>query len=475
MAIATFGSDAIIPAPLMTISRQISRNESGKIQRAHYDIVLKGKTVADKGSPNAAGTFYTGAGYPPDDILTGEQKFGALLRKIEALKNMFCNTHEGQWFIIQPQDGSQPLKFQPRVKSIDFSDTNSRTQWVETADYTVTMEADSVTIGGAEITILGEADEQWTVEAVDEKLRAYKLSHIVSSQQKDLFDATGNVPDGNKGWQRAKALVIAQLGIDFTQAWAQDVLNLNGWSAYNYTRQQQVDEAQGRYQVSESWVLYDTNSGATPPAFDDFSVSTRKGQDGLTQVTVEGTVQGLEIRNNSTYELVKSKYESAEEYYDTIASDLVFSRATTLSSVDNLNPVVLNSQIHRDENNGRISYTIEYNNRRAPITDGAAEELIQMTDSGGEDLYAEIAVIGRPQGPVLQYLFTKKKKVRTVNIELTMPATQYGFLPSFNAPNTDGIVTALRPNGIIILIDDNNITWSPDRGKYTRTTRFVYQ
>jgi hypothetical protein len=316
-------------------------------------------------------------------------------------------------------------------------------------------------------------EENWSVEAIDDRNWAYRVTHNVVSQQKDLYDATGNIPTGNHGWERARTIVLAQIGIDFTKAWATGVLNLTNWQAYNYMRQQQIDESQGRFAVSETWILLDTDNGSIPPARDEYTVVARESSDHIVRVNIEGSVQGFETRNNATWELIQSRWDAANAYFNNYVYSEIFNRATNISNIT-LNPIPLNVQINRDTVNGKITYTAEYDNRALPQVVGAIEETIQITEQGGEMVFAEIPIIGRAAGPVLQNIGTIKKKVRSISIEATMPA-QTMTNTTVTQPNTDNIVDNLKPLASIVLIDENSIVWIPKRGKYTRTVRYVYQ
>jgi hypothetical protein len=413
--------------------------------------------------------FWTAAGYPPDETINDGARLGAIEVKQGALLNLFKT--DGKWFEVQTPDGSvPPLRFQPRIKSIDFPEG----KWYDYCDFTINMEADIIYFGNQIINGLDgcKPQESWNIEPTDDKLRAYKLTHTISSQQKNIFDATGAVVDGNYGWQRAKSLVLPRLGYDASFGQAPSVLNLTGWQPYNYTRSSQIDESAGRYTVTETWLVLNTANGTIPPCFDDFSVTNRLTEEGLTRVNIEGTITGFETRDPSAGTLTQTRFAAANDYFNTYVINNVYNRAKLYAGID-LNTVALSATIARNPNNGTITYSAEYDNRATPAIAGAINESITVSDRGGEDVFAQITVLGRPVGPVLQSIFTYTAKSRSISIEAIMPAASLSYSPS--KPNTDSLVLALAPAGFQVFREKDEVSWLPRKGRYTRQVNFVYQ
>jgi hypothetical protein len=69
--------------------------------------------------------------------------------------------------------------------------------------------------------------------------------------------------------------------------------------AFNYVRGQSLNELAGTFAATETWVCYDPKG--EPPAVHEQTVEQRYAlADNRTAVTVQGTVTGLEVRDNST-------------------------------------------------------------------------------------------------------------------------------------------------------------------------------
>jgi hypothetical protein len=471
-----YNSKMIIPGPLLEIRREIVRNDTGRITKQFYVIQAKGKLVAWKGSPNSTGQFWTGS-YSPgpsDENISDISRLASLRTKMGALNNLFCD--QGQWFEAQPFDGTASIKFQPRIKNIQFA----QGKWFEYVEYTIDMEADTIIFGDVEICGLLTnviPDETWSIEAADQIGRTYRLTHSVSSQQKTIFDASGIILAGNNGWERAKAIVIPYLGIrDTNKIYNTGVLNLLGWNAYNYFRSQHTDEGTGKFSVTETWLVYDNKQGGTtnlPPALDDFTINSRYAEDGTTQVNIDGNVTGLEIRDIVTGVGAQTRWQSASLYFNAYVFPDIFTRALNYSGII-LNPLPLATTIGRNPIQGTISWSAQFSNRTIPLIPGAIREDITVIKDGGTDVFATIPVLGRPWGPVLQGMSTISEKTLSVNINAQLIATTM-LAPIGIAPNTDGIVLSFAPVALQLFRQKDTISYSMETGKYSRNVVFVYQ
>jgi hypothetical protein len=322
----------------------------------------------------------------------------------------------------------------------------------------------------------------------DQINRTFRVSHTVSSQQKNLYAADGTIPTGNHGWERARGIVLSHLGAQNTSAiFAPGVLNLDsGYQPYNWMRSQQIDEVQGKFAVTETWLVYkvgwlqiDTDviddPNNIPPAIDDFTVTARDTPDGLTHVTIEGTVTGLEIRDWNTNTVLSGKYDSAAMYYISIIDnhDNVFNRAMGFTGML-LNPVFLTRNVARNPIQGTITYSAEYSNRRLPFIPSALTEDINIQRGGGTDVFASIPVPGRPWGPVLQAMSTITQRSLSINISANMPAASM-LSPTSFSPNTDGIILSFAPVALQVFKEKDDANYSEETGKYSRSVTFIYQ
>lgn len=464
-----YDSKKIIPAPLFTIKQAFQELPDGTPIGSMFLISMEGKITADKGSPNSSGTFWTASDYPPDEFsLTYDERLKSILAKQSALRKLFSN-NQGKTLEIQPWDGSAPTKCNPRFKGIDFE----KGPWVNTCDFVATFEADSLFINGVEITgdianyKVSSANNEWVIEISDEKLKTYRLTHTASATGKRFYDDTGALP--KQAWENAKDYVLNKLtlGINNARMVATGVLDASSLQAFNYIRSQNVQESAGIFSVSETWTCYDPQSG--PPAIDDYQVTTRlNAQEQKSLVSVEGTITGFEVRNNSTYALVSTRYTNAAAKW-AIVKPLLLSRAQTASGVT-LNPNQVQNSVTINQLAGTINYSWEYDNRATPTISGAISEIISIVNDNAADVYAKFAIPGKPSGPLYQDMNTPTGKRRTVTIEIQMPGKVIGYTPT--QPATDSMMLSYKPTGA--LVDSDNENWVDVTGRYSRTSVFTY-
>lgn len=428
-----YDSKRLIPAPFVSIEKQYTKTNDGTIIGKIFQITIIGTLVAYMGSPSSTGTWHTSGGYPDDEAIDSNSRLAALLRKQEALRELFSN--EGLQFEVQSLDGSQPMKCNPRQISISIPDG----QWFDRCEYTITMECDELYPEQEDdfSYYISDANESWQLETNEDqpegigKPRTYRLTHNVSAVGKRFYDDTGSLV--KPAWQQARDFVLARLGFDSTIALSSGVNNLPSYyGGYNHVRSQDIDELGGGFSVSETWIL---SSGT---ALEDFTVETNSNiNETNVGVTIQGLITGLEERNASL-SLTTSKYDNALTKF-TQASGLALTRAQSYSGYTlNITPTV--STIGRNPIAGTIQYSFQYDDRPSSIISGAKSEVIAINDSFGGESFASIFVLGRANGPVLQDLGTKPAATRSLNIECVMPR------PSFGSFTTSEIRTALNNN-----------------------------
>jgi hypothetical protein len=455
-------SKKIIPGPFVRITNDIKRSEDGSVRQAGFNISVKGKLTAFKGSPDSTGAFWTASGYPPDETIPIDSRLASLRNKQGALCNLFAI--EGKLFEIQPYDGSAPIKFNATLLGIDFDEGN----WVEYVNYTVNLHANSIWFGAIECKgTAGNAasftdlpEESWSVEQEDEG-RAYRFSHTVTSTQKKTFDSAGALL--KKGWENARDVVVTKLGIDKSVITSTPA---SGWGAYNYLRSEQIDEAGGKYSVTENWLLYDEAKTDGVPCVEEYEVTTRTTEDGRTSVTINGTLKGLDVKDNTTGAFISGKYSNAALRYGILEPELYAIASASAGTTLNGSPV--SNQIGKNFNTGVISFNREYNDRPVIIA-GATSATIQVNDKRPSQVFATHVVPGKAAGPVLQDIFTKTAKQRSLAIEAALSVATISFTPT--KPDTDGIVATYFPGGFVDRDEEN---WSPHTGRYSRQVGWTY-
>ncbi len=455
----------IIPSPLCVIRKEYNRTDDETILSPFFTITLSGTLVPYKGSPNSLGVFHNLSGYPADETILADSRLTAILRKQEALRSLFIN--EGRTFEIQGFDGAAPLKCNPRIKSIEFAEG----LWFEKCDYTIELEADIVYVAG---TAIGEdsglsyyyvkqASEEWNIEAGDTP-NSYRMTHNVSAKGTRFYDDTGTLV--REAWENARLYVIARIGIDPLRVASPGVINLTGYNGYNHARVENINELTGDYSVSETWIL---NNAA---AIEDYNVVTRTSlEDGRTFVTIDGTVNGLDTRDTN-FAITTDRYTAANTYFNASVSPNLVTRAQSYSGIT-LNAVALNSQVGRNPISGTITYSYEYNNRATATIPGALQENITIVDIHPGDVFAQIPVPGRADGPILQDIVTKTARERQINIEVRVPAATLAGISA--KPVVTPYITANTPTGVVVFRAPDRETWRPLEGIYGYDVSWTYE
>lgn len=478
----------LIPAPLITISKNYQRTGNGEVVGKTYTITVDGTIVAHMGSPLADGSFHTSGGYPADENIDADDRLRAVMRKQQALRELF--QLQGGQFEVYSGSGFNPLRFYPRVVSIEFP----QDIWYERSNYTITMECDE--IYGINDTDeftdhIETATEEWSVDTNEDPQAlgastTFTLTHSVSAVGKTHYTETGAQPSG--AWQYAEAYVLARLGFDAYMASGVGVNNLpsyyNGW---NHRRSNQIDKKNGSYAVTESWLL------ASGEAIEDFTITTTADLESpYDRVSIQGNIIGFEARD-ADMAIITTKWDNAQTKF-TWASGIAYTRAKEYSGNNNLNIEPLTLTVGRNPFQGTIDYTIDYDTRPLRLIEGAKSEAISINDNIGGELFASVFVLGRTNGPVLQDLGTKPANTRTLNIEIvveppaiadrtsgTMQTIINDKKPSNDvqfSTNLSNLIDAANPSYLgatQIFQTQPQETWSPIDGRYTYTTTWTYE
>jgi hypothetical protein len=491
----------ITPAPLVSVSTQILKNGAGEPFGVTYAITLTGTILDDKGSPHAldgnnvkylaipGNTFDTAGPYdafskasePTQQQIPAGQSLTAILSKQKSLRALFAR--DGQRITITDWGGSQSaFSCYPRVLSVDFQEGI----YVQRADYTITLEADTLLIGegdsvtskveneGSLIASDGtaregktEADllvslsgafitdfsEDWSIEADEAQgesvglPRSYRISHNINATGKTHFG-----PDGKKkAWEQAKRFVQYRLTNDPSGNYpnimgqiGSGTLNLiDSYRGFNHVRSENLSESAGSYSVSENWLIASGN------AYENFNLSISSSTDNpFVNVSIDGNIKGLSEYSPSGFggndpnvidggrdpdTPPSGAYANALGKYHEISNSGQFGLTSNVyKRANNSVAVQLNSQpksvsLGANEYNGEVTYNLQFDNRPTNIISGVLSETISVTDTYPGDIFAVIPVIGRATGPVLQYVGSRTEYKRDISINLVMDYTSIAY------------------------------------------------
>lgn len=490
-----YGSYEFSPVPIISnIRKEIQRAGDGTPLGTVFRLTLDGTVTP---------------------IPTGTGGITNIITYQDALRNAF--SEDGKRLLVQCQN-TPLIDCYPRI--VDFNLEQSNNNWVFTTPFNIELEFDDEPANSGETTglmppYISNADESWSIEFVEENNKfsldlsnvsnqeatgyynidsnpfQLRLTHSVSAQGKRHYGPSGLRKDA---WQEAREHVVGQLGLDSTFVGASGVLNLNPnqFVGYNHIRTNNVDQLGGSFSVEENWLILQTGQNGVPTgnATETWSIDVASQLDDITRVSINGEIQGLDTRDYGTttgdFSISETRYEAAENYWNGV-KPRIFSRAQYFGqgeSTRSLNPVSNNQTITHNPPGGTIAYSFDYDDRPCNFVTGSISEDIQINETFSTDTFAELIVLGRANGPILQAIGTPTSPERNVVIEVAMspytgcdsivsamnqkPKSQVdSILCSLEADLTGTYTTVFKTQDV-----EN---WNPKIGRYSRNITWKYE
>ncbi len=547
------GTDPVYirPTPLISISRETLRNSMGDFG-GRYTITLTGTILDQGGVINSSNALQPALGTPQPD---GDAAF-MIFEQQEQLKSLF--SEPVLRFEINNIDGSATPSTVAyvRLQSLNFEDgvffNTCRYTAVFTAEYMTydgtslhdgdkmanLIEADDIqqnfaTIGEERTSLGGvvsDYTETWSIE-VDDSLgvtsdtaydkiitpRSYRVTRDISVTGRDyLFEDSDQTFKKSEAWREAKGFASKVLLTDHVEDYPQrnstgflanNVINLSsGYGGYNHFRVENIDKTAGVVNINDTWLI------CSGTAFENYSSSISSSNDNpYVAVTLNGTIKGVSsisasgdyYGGNQVNNNLANPYDNALKKYYKVANDgsfginsLLYKRANSVVE-PGLNPQPLSIALSDDKFAGEITYSIQFDNRPQNVVTEAISEVISVNDTYPGDLYALIPVIGRPTGPVLQYIGGRTEYKRDVSLELVFDYTDIDYgnntgagirkklmlsKPSLNNPTRgqiNDLVKQLSPMSEPSLrkcfLNPPQESWNPKEGRYSLNLSWVYE
>ena len=500
-----------------------------------------------------------GASYPNSEIVPYGQKLGSILEKQNAIRELFATDGQRVEFQSIDENGAKIVCF-PSVESISFQegiwvDTCKFTVTLTASSLLdangnlfedSSFSADAIThqegyTGYESSERISELDyldkyggfvssfeDNWTVEP-DESVNmtddqgnviplSYRISRSMSATgiTKYISDFSGE-GDGNaapveryNAWRQAKGFIKKKLArgsgvagandypeYDIIAEYASGFIDLAGYTGYSHSRVESIDQTQGTYSITDSWLLA---SGTT--AFEQFTGSvTSATNTAYVEVSLDGNILGAsqqpakdQVKPNTgetAYDRALQKYyEISNNGQYGVGSD-VYKRANGMCEQ------VLNSQpksisLATNEFTGEITYNVVFDNRPTNIFTNVMSESISVNDTYPGDVFAVIPVIGRATGPVLQYVDTRTEYRRDLSIEIQLDYTDIGYggdranlmltKPSINEPIKTELQTLINqmspanePGIRKYFVSAPTESWNPKDGQYSVNISWTYE
>jgi len=505
--LVSFGKTYLSSENGETIGAEYNINLAGTLLPNRGNPVVDSGTFLSSFSTDA----WAGTKSPDDDpshqIDDIDDSLLSIMSKQEELRRVFSIGQAVQVEILDLnlRDGGRGIKFVGRVNSIEFPDEG---RWVLPCPYTVSISTNNflTSVDGGDFTqhhsedefrfFVRSATETWDVAESEQKyyrgdnssttLKVYEISHRISAvgqaaySATGVFDAAGDQAQTTQGrydapyvsglapWQQASGYVYDVLqggGNNFpggvfsidnnTFTFGDAFFDNNGTDKYilaDRTLTESIDVKGGSYSIDEKFVAFpsgDFNDGY--PITHDNNVNVSRGEDGLTQVSIEGVVRGLnsiqfENSGNMGHALYPNRHEdnsfkNARDYYinylnanvggSSLASR-IYHLARKAGEMTWLHPQPKSKSEGLNFSQGTINYNFSYDDRPPNIIQGSITEDISINDTHPGQLFTAIPVIGRNQ-PVLQYMNARSEYKRSLSINVNMAPFQANWIEDTGA------------------------------------------
>jgi hypothetical protein len=479
------GTAATGPFPKYSVSTERVEASDGTLIDMIYSISVTGQVIA-------TGDMTT-AGARQDSL------HAAMIAKLSVMED---EIPVGTLEIVAYGGLSNVLQFNDAtLTSISFGEQDDDTAGTQVGDYTFEFTAHkrSSTKTGSSYS-LASAEESWDISENSERYyesntltnlpsKTYTITHTVSATgYNKITDTTFN----DSGWAQAKDWVLSRLvttpattietnvagkerftdfqGIYMGES-SGDFIDLGTDSAYNHSRVAQSDLPGGSYSITETW--YISKLAVTH----DFDMSLDAGEDGVTNVTVNGTIQGLNTSSFATRS--EDKLTQAEGVLDNCLTQAYglansFYTASVTSTVAcplALNTSEMSKSISKNKTTGVITYSLSYNDKGSASANTITENL-QISDDNEDrtnNVVAIIQIIGKADGPIFQNMGTTTERTRSASLEWTMKVCDRSSKPSTEALLA---VNAYKPTGAYQL--SKSESWTPSTGGYTLSIEWTY-
>ena len=359
---------------------------------------------------------------------------------------------------------------------------------------------------------------------------AYRVSRTLGAVGKFLPIGSGG--SGISAITNAKNWVKHQMSSGVTLSGI-----ASGLVLYNFVRSISVNSTDGSYRITDTFLGLPT--GASGGYTESFSIESSLDNTYLRTVTINGTIKGLESINSgniyntgnvgsgvsgSLYPTVPSgrqvvnstnndaapsgKFASALQGYAGV-KNMMFDRCNAFivsgpaqgAAVNTgtifgrffgrnespLNPLPITITEGFNPAEGQVTYSWAYNNRPLNLVSGSISELLTIQDSFPTQQIAEIFVLGRRLGPILQDLGTYTSASREVTFEVTLlrptglsglkfPKAAYGAITGIIESFNPTYLFGTNPNDNICkaFVKTNNENWNVSEARFVKTKGWAW-
>jgi hypothetical protein len=512
-----FNGTSGFPVPNVTVETQVNRiGDGGPILSFTDNITLEGKIC--QLVSNSGGSF--------SGLLGKAQHLRNIFSVDGGLLNIGCNN-------ISIMSGTN-------CKIVDFSLNPTENYWTQYIDYSIKLQVERTGSCSGQ-GFVSSVTDSWSLEPGDQGnyfsgpvsyhtgnfdyasgiyYPIYRVTHTISAVGK-------YTPSGGTGCPSADMMGSS---LKNAQDWVRNNFNvsfpsaLSGLSLFDFSRSIESDRVNGSYSITDTFTAVPSGLSG---ALESFTIESSLDETYLRSVTVQGKLAGLELYNTGTInnismngisgsigpskdrtKFISSKFSGALNVYSGLKnSNAFYYRASsfmgpgftgcrinnTQLSTNALNPIPLSITEGFDPLLGEITYSWSYNNRPLNIVPCSISENLTINDTLPSRQVAEVFVLGRRLGPVLQDLGTYSSASRSVTFEVVMPrasgisglkfpANVYNsitgiidlFDPQYIATSNVLATNPQTANSVKSFVRENSENWDPLNGRFSKTKSWIY-
>jgi len=401
--------------------------------------------------------------------------FQPVVSGIRAIEDAFSPELGCQTFKIQCDSNDPLIDSSGVVTNISFQPRNDADLFAQNGAYTITLTIPSLSGDAAIASGITAISEEWSIQHLDEKAggtafggalmdTAFTVSHNVSLQVDGC--ATDGLSDAES---YLNTLYGSSTPSDADVSNVFDISSLSiTYSNHYRTINKNVQE--GSISMTESWVA------STGSALEDFEVTRERNIDSdQTTVTANGTIQGLASISYPAGTASTSKMENAISHWTGVVSGNLYSRANALYDGSySLNPTGFSSSLGYNGGAGTVSYNFVFNDRPANCVASAKSEIININETNPNDVFTNLVILGRLEGPLFQEVNTSGAATREISIEAILPRSGACNFADFTAPTDYDSLVNTYYAGLTgqygqVFVNNDTKTWSPKDGRFTWT------
>lgn len=463
----SYNGKIIEPAPLYSIATEYVRSESNAVINVNHVITLTGTILPNRGNPSSTGGFKNlpAVGFYPTEssIVDNNDKFGSLIRKKQAIKELFDSDHK-ILLIEDTENSSRKIQCKPIVTNVSFSSG----VMVDKLDYTITLstrDIENYEINNP-VVDMGLLDDVFTNPSNISDLKGIKSISIapqivnVEDEDHESFSVSLNVSVGcekfdNTDEGNAKAVFgnartiarrICPTDIDdknLQNPYLVDIFDgsqagsLSDYVLINQNITEGGDHLSGTYSMSYSALAIKKATDSSHTISDDFTISfskqnkTRGEQLGVNNViSINGTITGRRTPDNNT------KIENASDHWKTVlkSGDLdkiqerIFDNSSLIGESDNYSfndtlasLTARSSQVSFNKRAGTITYSFEFLDKGLALQGTPfADADISIAQNTAVQTIAAIPILGRTNGPIIQNINTPSSRTVSVSANFVL-------------------------------------------------------